>query len=632
MSSATARKRQPAAAASRSGAIQIERALGDRKLLGAALGDLSTWTTWIAVLKAAYGRRLTSAERTAFDRVAGGRQPPQSKVKELVVVVSRRGGKGRAAGALAAYEAAIVDHSAHLAPGELGVVCCISPTIQQARIVQRYALGFLQSSPVLRDEIAEITADEIRLRNGNVIATLASDFRTLRGRTLPAAILDEASFLRDKSSATPDIEAARALLPGLSTTNGMLVTLSSPYRRVGLVYQRHRDYFGKDNERVLVVAGPSLEFNPTLDVEMIASARAADPQAALAEWDGEFRSDLAQFLDDTLVDGAIDAQRPMEHAPRGDLVYAAFADLSGGRHDASTICIGHAEGEGDNRRYIADAIRGFRAPHDPAIAVKDFAALAKQYGINTIHGDNYSADWVSGAFTDAGVSYQRSELPRSALYLEGLPLFARGLVSIPDQPILIRELRLLERRTTRSGRDSVDHGSAGSDDYANALFGMLYQLSAKTGADGWIGWARGQAERAQLDEAQPVDDEQPQPFFLPGNPRAGLPPPPAPNNQQTATQQTNNNGAPPGCPEALKDNPISRTYFGTVHQLRQGGGVSGVKVAKCASCGASCGNTKITDHVTSWCGVACHAAWTKVRAEAIRAREVAINGGLPLKS
>jgi len=35
-------------------------------------------------------------------------------------------------------------------------------------------------------------------------------------------------------------------------------------------------------------------------------------------------------------------------------------------------------------------------------------------------------------------------------------------------------LRLLERRTHRSGKDTVDHGVNGSDDYANALCGSMY--------------------------------------------------------------------------------------------------------------------------------------------------------------
>jgi hypothetical protein len=454
--------------------IQIEHALADKHLLGAALGDQSTWLTWTAVLKAAYARPLSADERAAFDRVAGGRAPPARKVQQLAVLVSRRGGKGRAASALATFESALVDHSAQLAPGETGVIAVISPTRAQSAIVRDYVLGFLEASSVLRTAIEETTADEIRLKSGVVIATLANDFRTLRGRTLLLAILDEAAFLRDETSSTPDIEAARALLPGLATTGGMLVVLSSPYRRAGLLYTLHRDFYGRDSDDVLVVAGASIAFNPTLDERLIAAARAADPQAALSEWDGEFRSGLSQFLDDASIDAAVDNGRPLELPPCDGVDYRAFTDASAGRHDAFTIAICHRE----NERIITDVVRGRRAPFDPASVAAEYAGLARQYGCGVIVGDNYAPGWVSGAFTAAGCEYQKSPLTRSELYIEGLPLFTRGLVSIPPVAILLRELRLLERRTARSGKDSVDHGTGGSDDFANSLFGALH-LAAK---------------------------------------------------------------------------------------------------------------------------------------------------------
>src|SRR5262249_39451924 len=88
-----------------------------------------------------------------------------------------------------------------------------------------------------------------------------------------------------------------------------------------------------------------------------------------------------------------------------------------------------------------------------------------------VTGDAYAAEWVETAFRDAGISYVRSEKPKSALYLEVQALFARRGISLPDHPVLLRELRLLERRTHRSGKDSVDHGLRGHDDYANAVLG-----------------------------------------------------------------------------------------------------------------------------------------------------------------
>ena len=85
----------------------------------------------------------------------------------------------------------------------------------------------------------------------------------------------------------------------------------------------------------------------------------------------------------------------------------------------------------------------------------------------------------SAAWSKCGVRYVKSELPKSQIYLECLPLFTRGLVGLPDHKRLLRELRLLERHTHRSGRDTVDHGKSGSDDYANAVAGVLRDLGSQ---------------------------------------------------------------------------------------------------------------------------------------------------------
>jgi len=109
--------------------------------------------------------------------------------------------------------------------------------------------------------------------------------------------------------------------------------------------------------------------------------------------------------------------------------------------------------------------------------VAEFAQLLKSYGLATVTGDNFSAEWPVQAFRAHGVEYRRAEKPKSAIYIEVLPLFNRGTISMPDVPRLTRELRLLERRAHRSGRDSVDHAVNGSDDYANAVCGCAWLTS-----------------------------------------------------------------------------------------------------------------------------------------------------------
>jgi hypothetical protein len=450
----------------------IETAMLDPSLLGAGFGDPKTWKQWRTIVKAAFGISLNREESRSFAAIAGGRKPPAQRVRELWCVLGRRSGKSRVAAALAVFFSAICDHSGKLAPGETGYVLVISASKEQSKAIKDYAEGFFRASPVLNSMVAEITAEEIRLRSGVIISIHAANFRTVRSRTLLACILDEAAFFRSEESAQPDLEIYRAVVPALATTGGMLIAISSPYRKVGLLHQKHRDYFGTDDPSVLVIQGESKQFNPTLNEEVIRLSRADDPESALAEWDGLFRSDLSQFLDDATIDAAIDYGRPLELSPRDGVKYECFADASAGRHDAFCFGIGHRE----DGRIIADVIRGRRPPFDPATVAGEYAELAKEYRCAKVLGDAYAGEWVSNAFKAAGVEYTRCELPKSALYLEALPYFMRGAVSIPNLPILVRELRLLERRVTRAGKDSVDHGSSGSDDHSNVLAGIMWLL------------------------------------------------------------------------------------------------------------------------------------------------------------
>ena len=183
---------------------------------------------------------------------------------------------------------------------------------------------------------------------------------------------------------------------------------------------------------------------------------------------------MQTFLPDDLIDAAVDHNRPLELAPQADLVYKCFVDMSGGAHDAATICIAHRD-SGD--RVVVDVIRGKPAPHDPNSVAAEYATLAKEYRCGTIIGDAYAKGWVRGAFEAHGVEYRQSKLTRSELYLEGLVLFSRGQVRLPSHDATLREVRLLQRRVAKSGRDSVDHGVGGHDDHANALFGSLHLVA-----------------------------------------------------------------------------------------------------------------------------------------------------------
>jgi hypothetical protein len=455
----------------------IDQCLCDPALLGGALGDPSSWGTWFAVLRAAFGLPLDVVQQQAFASIAGGRGPPTRRMRELWVVAGRRGGKSRIAAALAVYFACFVQH--RLARGERGMVLVLAASMEQARVVFEAAVAFLTESPVLCQEVAETTRSEIRLRNGILIAIHSNSFRSIRGRTLVACVLDEVAFWRDETSVAPDTETYTALLPSLATTGGMLIGISSAYRRTGLIYNKFKQYFGVDSDDTLVVQGGSKIFNSSLDDDAIAAQRAADPIAAKSEWDSEWRDDLSGFLDENVIEGSINPDRPLELPPISTQHYRAFVDASGGSAggDAYAIAIAHRE----DGIYVLDVVRARTGPFDPEAVTKEYAQLCREYRIGTVTGDRYAAEWVTTMWRKQNISYQTSELSASELYLEALPLFTRALVSLPDHRSLIRELSLLERSTGRMGKDTVSHPVRGHDDMANCVCGVLYGLAKYLG-------------------------------------------------------------------------------------------------------------------------------------------------------
>ena len=97
------------------------------------------------------------------------------------------------------------------------------------------------------------------------------------------------------------------------------------------------------------------------------------------------------------------------------------------------------------------------------------AETLKTYRLHETTGDRYAAAWVVDAFAKCGIKYRHSENDRSAVYTEALPLFTSGRVRLLDNRRLVHQFASLERRTSSSGRDRIDHGVAGADDASNAV-------------------------------------------------------------------------------------------------------------------------------------------------------------------
>jgi len=112
--------------------------------------------------------------------------------------------------------------------------------------------------------------------------------------------------------------------------------------------------------------------------------------------------------------------------------------------------------------------------------------LLKAYGISTVEGDRYSGQFAQELFRKCGISYRIAERPKSELYLDLLPLLNSGKVELLDNPRLINQLCRLERRTSRGGKDSIDHAPGAHDDVCNSVAGCLWMAAQRQRKKLWF--------------------------------------------------------------------------------------------------------------------------------------------------
>ncbi|MGE0522116.1 MAG: hypothetical protein AB7O60_03650 [Variibacter sp.] len=453
--------------------VTMRRALSDDGLLASTLeGD--SWRAWRTVLIAAMGERLTDGERALFKQLTGRDREPGQRVLELVACAGRRGGKSRATATLAAFLGGLVDYRHVLAPGETGVLLIIAPDQRQASVCLNYTNAAFVQSPIMRQLIASRTADTLTLKNGISIEVRAASFRRLRGPTYIAIIADEAAYWPsgDDGAANPDVAILNAVRPGLATTRGPLIIISSPYARRGELWNAYHRHYGPEGDpRILVVKGASRTLNPTLPQSVIDRAMDRDPAAAAAEYLAEFRSDLEEFVSRDAVLACL-SDHTRERAPERNITYRAFVDPSGGSADSFTLAIGHRLDDD----AVLDAIRERRPPFSPSDVVREFSDFLKSYRVTAVAGDRYAGEWPREAFRKCGIRYELAPKPKSDLYVSLLPLLNSGKIALLSHDRLIAQLTGLERRTARSGKDSIDHAPGAHDDIANAVAGVASML------------------------------------------------------------------------------------------------------------------------------------------------------------
>jgi hypothetical protein len=468
------------------GPPSIIEAIEDENLFRPYFGkDYDTFNRWRVCLRAIYGLPIRTAWAQKVFRECTGRDPakiPKAGFQTALLLCGRRSGKSKISAVIAAYSAAIAGLEANLSEGETGLVSVISNTRHQGRIVRNYIRSLFRPDMLAREVVKERSEDSFQLRNGNRIEILASDYRSVRGYTQLAVVVDEvAHFGRDDVSKTrSDTQIINAIEPALATTNGKLIAITTPYGKSGWTYDTYKKYFANDDsDEVLVWNASTSYMHPTKKMIRWLERKKAtlDLSEYLGEYEAQFRDDVAAFISLEQVQALVVPGR-QENSPSPGNKYMAFVDVSGGRNDASALAIAHKNEKG---KIILDKLDWHPVPHDPATECMKMANTLKDWGITRVVGDSYAAEFTSSIFQARGIKYEATKKSKSELYLELLPIICSGQIELLSQPKerAVKQLAALERRTRSGGTDSVDHPKHAHDDLANAIAGVASVCNKK---------------------------------------------------------------------------------------------------------------------------------------------------------
>ena len=440
----------------------------DPQLLG-----LSCSPRQLALLKTLDGLELTAEELEHFRAHTGRQTYFGVPFPDGTIIAGARSGKdSRIAVPKLLHEACFGDHERYLGKGEHGTLALVAQDQRATRTAFGYVRGYMTGSPLLRAMIDEEREAELWLTNRMRVVCFASSAKSIRGWSIPAAVMDELAFFRLDAGADADVEIQTALRRGgVGFPHARLLKITTPYLRAGVAYEDFTQYYGQDSPDVLVWRATTLEMNPTISEHRLAREQRVDSQRFAREYLAEFGDDIEAFLPSAWSAGAvIEGRREMPASP--EYVYTVTVDPSGGATAGDEFVVNVLHVEGD--RFVQDLVKGWSSGRGQTVnlaaIVEEIAQICKRYRTSTVIGDHYAGEWPKQEFQKVGLFYRPATFDKSASYLELEPQLATGRVELLDDPTLVRQLRQLERRYKVGGKKvTIDHPKGGHDDRANAL-------------------------------------------------------------------------------------------------------------------------------------------------------------------
>lgn len=364
----------------------------------------------------------------------------QSKARFRVVNCGRRWGKTFFA----------CNEEVKFALDNAGVLCWwVAPVYRQAKIAYRLM------KKALKEVLFHQSDTDLRLEliNGSVIECRSCDSPdNLRGEGIHFLVVEEAAML-------PDDTWFKVLRPMLSDTNGRAIFISTPkgHNWFYTMYQRGLDPLQKDYESF---TRPTSN-NPYIDPEEIEDAKRDLPEDV---YEQEY---LAVFKDSSAgafrnIDACVQGEL---HEPEPGITYEVGFDVAKHQDYSVMTVFNTATQHVDwwHRLNHTDYVEQIEDLKEITINYNNAHVLMDCTGVG-------AAVMEMAKSKDINVDgYLYTNTSKTALIGELIVAIQHISLTFPDIPVLVGELRAMQRKYTPSGLIQYEAPSGGTDDFVNSL-------------------------------------------------------------------------------------------------------------------------------------------------------------------
>ena len=244
----------------------------------------------------------------------------------------------------------------------------------------------------------------------------------------------------------------------------------------------YKDNFGTP-VTAMVAHAPSLALlNKSYLREVIDAQRHIDPENAKREYDAEFmKAGADRFFSDDLIKQCVEGYAPRPTEPGDQLM--AGTDL-GFTSDSSALCITRLQKNG--LREVMDLTEILPEPGMPlvpSVILTEFSKTCSEWGAGWAVGDRHYKETALEFFGREHIGFVDAPRTPAHAYVKARALMRQGLVKIPENPKLLKQLREVQGRRSTGGvltiykpRVKVGLGVMGSTGHGDLLDAFVLSL------------------------------------------------------------------------------------------------------------------------------------------------------------